>query len=121
MRELRSLGSRNPIAALKKRGGFVRASLGQPIFLSACCPQQDRAQYRGCEARDNRGFLLDFAAQLVDLLTHTAIDFLELFLHYPKRCIVCAADLLHFPLEPLADPRRSEERRVGKECRSRWS
>jgi len=28
---------------------------------------------------------------------------------------------LEFPSEIQGDPNRSEERRVGKECRSRWS
>src|SRR5256885_15821944 len=37
-----------------------------------------------------------------------------------KRCVERA--LAHGPMSALDDlPRRSEERRVGKECRSRWS
>ena len=31
-------------------------------------------------------------------------------------------DLIYYPNpDPVKEPRRSEERRVGKECRSRWS
>src|SRR5215471_11332603 len=32
-----------------------------------------------------------------------------------------AVDVEYEPLPPLIDPFKSEERRVGKECRSRWS
>ena len=34
---------------------------------------------------------------------------------------VRAADLLRGKTKPTYTPHRSEERRVGKECRSRWS
>ena len=36
-----------------------------------------------------------------------------------KRCEQCGR-VMYFPL-PLNNQLRSEERRVGKECRSRWS
>src|ERR1019366_1078093 len=100
---LRGLGSRNPIAALNKGGGLVRSSLGQPMFLSSCSPQQDRPEHRGGEAGHDRGFLLDFAAQLVDPFTHGAIHVLELPLHHPKRRIVSAVELLCFSLKALTD------------------
>src|SRR5258708_9907839 len=32
-----------------------------------------------------------------------------------------AGEIKHFPVHRLAPAARSEERRVGKECRSRWS
>src|SRR5208282_2073963 len=100
-----SLRSRNPIAALEKRGRLVRTSRCQPLLLAARGPQQDRAKRCGREARDEREFLLDFAAQFVNPLTHAAINFLEFLLHHPKRRIVSAAELLHFALESFTNAR----------------
>src|SRR5580700_11078738 len=91
------------MAALDKRGRFVGASLRQPTLLSACRPQQDRAEPCGGEAGDDRELFFDFAAQFVDALTHAAIDLPEFFLHHPKRRIVSAAQLLHFSLKALTD------------------
>src|SRR5439155_11448997 len=97
------LRRRNPIAALDKRGGFIRVSCRQPLLLVACGPQQDWAQRCGRESGDDRELVLDFAAQLVNLLTYSSIDLLEFSLHHPQRRIVSAAELLHLPREPLTD------------------
>src|SRR5260221_8048462 len=37
------------------------------------------------------------------------------------QALVCPADRLAFPIRDGIPVMRSEERRVGKECRSRWS
>src|SRR5579859_5425215 len=99
------LRSRNPIAAFDKGGGLVGTSGRQPILFSAGGPPQNRAQRYGCQAGEDREFLLNIAAQLVNLLTHASIDFLELSLHHPKRRIVSAAELLHLSRKPLTDSR----------------
>jgi hypothetical protein len=97
------LCSRNPIAALDKSGGLVGTSRCQPSFFSACGPQQDRAEPCCRETRDHREFLFDFAAELVNLLTHASIDFWEFFLHDPEPGGVGAAQLAHLPCKPLTD------------------
>src|SRR2546425_8419400 len=97
------LRSGNPIAALDKRGGFIRVSCRQPLLLAARGPQQDWAQRCGRESGDDRELVLDFAAQLVNLLTYSSIDLLEFSLHHPQRRIVSAAELLHLPRKPLPD------------------
>ena len=63
----------------------------------------NRPQRCGCETGDDRKLLLDFAAQLVNLLAHASIDFLEFSLHHPERRIVSAAELLHLSPKSLAD------------------
>lgn len=48
---------------------------------------------------DDRGFILDFVAQLVNLLTHDSSDFLEFSFHHPK----CADELFDFSRKPITD------------------
>ena len=36
-------------------------------------------------------------------------------------CIACGTCIDECPVEAISEGDRSEERRVGKECRSRWS
>src|SRR5208283_1505799 len=73
------------------------------MLLSACGPQQDGAQPCGSETGDDREFILDFVAQLVNPLTHDSIDFLEFSLHHPKCPAVGAVELFDFSRKPLTD------------------
>ena len=41
--------------------------------------------------------------------------------HHPLRCISRTSQKLIFQMDVSVLENRSEERRVGKECRSRWS
>src|SRR3712207_9479151 len=48
-------------------------------------------------------------------------DFRSLSLNQHLESIVFSCSFVLFVINHIATPQRSEERRVGKECRSRWS
>src|SRR3712207_4043658 len=66
----------------------------------------------------------------IEAIRIAALDFMSnFFLHFPPKKIPVENKLLYEPIESpyakrikgVAATYRSEERRVGKECRSRWS
>ena len=53
--------------------------------------------------------------------THQAIEDIALMRVLPSMCVLSPCDSIEAKKVTLAAAKRSEERRVGKECRSRWS
>src|SRR3712207_1261676 len=92
-------------------------------FLAAVQTSGDGVT-RAASAELAPGVITDGEVTDVPALSEALKDFFKLH-SLPRRVRLGVSNqqivVRHLELPKIEDPRRSEERRVGKECRSRWS
>src|SRR5215217_6995690 len=119
--------------ATQEAGRAAVSRKGQPWKLTPDFAESQHERARaaaaaliGADAREvalvsSVGYGVAIAGKVLTIPRGTRVLVLENDHTSPVLEWVSRADAQGFTVETIAQPARSEERRVGKECRSRWS
>src|ERR1022692_5283433 len=103
--------------------GVGKTEIARRLARLAGCPfvKVEASKYTevGYVGRDVESMVRDLVETSIDMVREEKLD--EVAERAEQAAEERVVDLLLPPSPPPLDPARSEERRVGKECRSRWS